>query len=57
MDRSKKYSQKFDLWKNDEGINFNIFMAYTIPPYNFFTGGQGENNYKIEKKIKDFYIK
>ena len=49
--KSIKDDIKFDLWKNDEAINFNIFMAYTIPPYNFFTGGQGENNYRIKKKI------
>jgi len=49
--KSIKDDIKFDLWKNDEGIIFNIFMAYTIPPYNFFTGAQGENNYKIMKKI------
>ena len=53
-----KYKSKkieIELTNNGDTTDFSIYMAYTIPPYNFFSKDESVNTIKINEK-KTFTI-
>ena len=50
----KKYSSKMidvELNRNEFLTNFTIYLAYTIPPYNYFSLDKEENIFEMDEKF------
>jgi len=47
--KSKNF--KIELTRNEDQTDFSIYLAYTIPPYNFFANDDNVNKFSIYEKF------